>query len=153
MNILYLHIGSHKTGSTAIQKACEQHSAKDTKYINIRVSGKHLIQPRRQGRHVVCSINMDQAERLFRPQAGVSTYITSDECFFWIFDPMALQELASLLLDRFDEVRIICYLRRQESLAISHRKQVVLDFPADWFYGHAPVSLPKFEPHFSLYFD
>lgn len=156
---LHLHIGSHKTGTTAIQKACRFHlagsGAQRVHYFNIRPSGRRILKSRGKLERFHAEIDLQAASEIFLPEAGqgASRFLASDEEFFWISDPDAVSGLAALLRERFDEIRIICYLRRQDRLAISHRKQVVGGAPATRFYGISPTPLPEYQPHFDRYFD
>lgn len=77
----------------------------------------------------------------------------SSEMFFWLYDPAEIQRLGQYFHDRFDEISVIVYLRRQDKLALSHRKQVIYGAVAKDFYGLEVSALPHPKPHFDRYFD
>lgn len=85
------------------------------------------------------------------PQNG--DCIISSELLFWLDEPEQVEELARVLRARFDDICIIAYLRRQDALALSHRKQVVRGVVALQFYGAQVSALPEFQPHMMRYFD
>lgn len=158
MSTLYLHIGSHKTGSTSIQMACRHALAKRGRkgahYINIRPSGTRILRTRGLGEDFVTDINQKAAARVLQPQGRAGAiHIASDEELFWIDRPEPVARLARMLRDRFQQIRIICYLRRQDQLALAHRKQVLEGSPATRFYGVDATPLPVYRPHFQRYFD
>lgn len=166
MSELILHIGSHKTGTTSIQRACLSHLSPipgtDTniQYINIRPTGTQIIVARGSGAGFRAEIVLKLADQLFHPgetrtdQRHKTRFIASDETFFWISEPETVQRFAGMLKQRFERIRILCYLRRQDQLAVSHRKQVgEIGMPAARFYGVTCTPLPVYQPYLHRYFD
>jgi hypothetical protein len=103
-----------------------------------------------------CEIDMKTANAVFRPERtgpGPTRYITSEESLFWVSEPETVGAFAGMLRERFDRIRILAYLRRQDGLALSHRKQVIMQLPAAQFYGISTSPLPRYAPHFQRYFD
>jgi len=153
MSELFIHIGSHKTGTTSVQKACSNLlNYNSYRYLNIRPGSTRVVEDSGKLENFIAQIRLDAADRVFRPSKK-KTYITSDESFFWISEPETVHKLAKMLQERFSKITIICYLRRQDLLAISHRKQVAEGMPAARFYGVQVTPLPKYQPHFQSYFD
>ena len=160
MSTLFLHIGSHKTGTTSIQAACMSAMPRTgqggAQYIDIRHSGTNLMRYSGRLENFHARIELEIAEKVFRPQedkTAAPRAIASDEDLFWISDSAQIQEFAAMLKQRYEAITIICYLRRQDLLALSHRKQVTERGPAVRFYGLTITPLPKFLPHFHSYFD
>jgi hypothetical protein len=160
MSTLVLHIGSHKTGTTSIQHACRfalpTTGAVRCHYFNIRPSGVRVLANAGSGADFGATVDLGSADQVFRPVTGPDApdlYVTSDEEFFWIHEPDGVHRLADLLKARFETIRILCYLRRQDLLALSHRKQVLSDTPATRFYGVTATPLPEYQPHLANYFD
>jgi hypothetical protein len=165
MSTLHLHIGSHKTGTTSIQRACRRFMSRTgeggVRYIDIRPPATRVVRSSGRLESFRADIRPKAADAVFRPEAQAGpgadpsglTFVASDEDFFWISDPEPVHRLAELLRARFDEVRILCYLRRQDQLATSHRKQVMENMPAARFYGVSPTPLPVYRPHLQRYFD
>lgn len=158
MSSLFLHIGSHKTGTTSIQQACRLHLSPsgNVGYFNIRPSGTRIVHSEGVQSQFKASIDLETAERVFRPdeKKRFSSFIASDEELFWIQDPENIFSFSQILKDRFSEVTVICYLRRQDLLAVSHRKQVMAGgMPASRFYGITATPLPEYQEHLHSYFD
>jgi hypothetical protein len=160
MSTLVLHIGSHKTGTTSIQHACRfalpTTGAVRCHYFNIRPSGVRVLANAGSGADFGATVDLGSADQVFRPVTGPDApdlYVTSDEEFFWIHEPDSVHRLADLLKARFETIRILCYLRRQDLLALSHRKQVLEGAPAIRFYGVTPTPLPEYQPYLANYFD
>lgn len=156
MSELFLHIGSHKTGTTSIQRACSRLSDFDElagiKYLNLRPGGTRVVKTGGKLAEFRAKILLDAADQVFRAEAG-KRYVASDESFFWISEPETVHEFAALLQQRFSTVTVLCYLRRQDLLALSHRKQVSDGMPAAQFYGLHATPLPQYQPHFQTYFN
>lgn len=155
MSALFLHIGSHKTGTTSIQRACSHLPSGNrdgVKYLDVRPSGTQVVGISGTLENFRARILLDAADRVFRPE-GQKRLIASDESFFWISEPDTVHKLAALLHERFSSVTILCYLRRQDRLALSHRRQVSDGMPAARFYGVEATPLPRYQPHFQNYFD
>ncbi len=164
MSTLTIHIGSHKTGTTSIQKACRVHLAKggatDLRYFDVRPTGIRVVRTYGKGKDFGAEVLPEIADQVFRPeQTGKpvsenTRFFTSDEGFFWINEPETVHLLAEMLKERFASVGIVCYLRRQDRLAVSHRKQVLGDrLPASRFYGIDTGPLPTYRDHLHSYFD
>lgn len=156
MSALFLHIGSHKTGTTSIQNACSRLLRADgpgaARYVNVRPAGTRVVRIEGALAGFRAEIMLDAADQVFRPKAQ-DRIIASDESLFWISEPDTVHGFAALLRERFSSVTILCYLRRQDLLAVSHRKQVSEGMPAAQFYGLHATPLPRYQPHFQSYFD
>lgn len=154
MSELILHIGSHKTGTTSVQRACLKHLQEGASYIDIRPSGTRIIKSAGRLENFRAWIDLDTADRLFRPEPDAGRFVTSDEEFFWIHDPETVADFAGMLKQRYTAIRVLCYLRRQDLLALSHRKQMSEgDTPAARFYGVTATPLPAYGAHLHRYFD
>jgi hypothetical protein len=158
MRRLWLHIGSHKTGTSTLQRNLRQ--AKNHRalggYRYIHVKGKFqanpIVVPAGAGPDMTFTLRHDLLERLIHA-AGDGDAVLSTEMLFWLYDPAQIQALADQLYQHFDEIRVVVYLRRQEALALSHRKQVVMGVAALDFYGCQIAALPDYAPHLHRYFD
>lgn len=154
MSNLIIHIGSHKTGTTSVQRACFKHLGRGTSYINIRPTGTRIMRSTGRLDNFRAWIDLETADQLFRPGRGKARYVTSDEEFFWIHEPETVVQFAEMLKERYGTIRVLCYLRRQDLLAVSHRKQVSEgDTPAARFYGATATPLPLYGAHLHRYFD
>lgn len=161
MRRLILHIGSHKTGSTSLQKALRQGQRQKTlgpwRYLHAapRVDFNPLIQCCGMGAQMQTVMRWSFLERQLQRarERGGGSCIISTEMLFWVDDPIDIKALADRLRLEFDEIRVVVYLRRQDLLALSHRKQVVMGRAAYQFYGAQVQALPTFRPYMMRYFD
>ena len=154
MGDLILHIGSHKTGTTSIQTALRTALINEGRlspvYINLRENGR-MTNVSNEGPAFHGALRVNHAEKVLTRQKAPA--IASDEGLFWINAPADIKTLRDIVRPRFGNVRILCYLRRQDLLASSHRRQVIGKKPASRFYGICDTPLPAYQPHFQNYFD
>ncbi|SPF78698.1 hypothetical protein ALP8811_02628 [Aliiroseovarius pelagivivens] len=156
MRQLWLHIGSHKTGTSSLQRAllyAQTHNLLgDLTYAHCPKSSSinQLIRVKGAGKALKTTVDFRGLKAAF-PDKG--SYIASSEMFFWIHNPRQVRKLARVLKRQFDKIHIVAYLRRQDSLAISHRKQAVMRNAAEGFYGLQVSALPTYQQHFDRYFQ
>lgn len=158
MRRLWLHIGSHKTGTSTLQRNLRQAKNRGLlgEYDYIHVKGQFqanpIIEISGHGADMAPKIRSDLLGRLI-DAAGDGDAVLSTEMLFWCYDPAQIQSLAAQLYSQFDEIKIVVYLRRQDALALSHRKQVIMGVAALKFYGCQIGALPDYAPHLHRYFD
>lgn len=154
---LIIHIGSHKTGSTSIQKACELADAGGRAdgtfaYLNEVVNNKNIVLLKGRGDRFAARVNKRYVAPLLEPVAAVN--VISTELLFFLDDLEQVQALADLARKRFDRVRVVAYLRRQDLLVSSHRNQVANGAgPAQRFYGAEVAALPSVTAPVRAYLD
>ncbi|WP_282096429.1 hypothetical protein [Epibacterium ulvae] len=161
MRRLVLHIGTHKTGSTSLQKSLLQGQQDKTlgpwSYIHARprVDMNPLVACKGMGPQLRAQLRMPFLERRLENanQRGFEDCVISTEMLFWLHDEREIRTLAERLRQEFDDIRIVVYLRRQDLLALSHRKQVILGQTAYQFYGAQVQALPSYRPYFMRYMD
>lgn len=161
MRRLWLHIGSHKTGSTSLQIALRQGQSDKTlgrwSYLHARprVDFNPLVRCHRMGGNMYPELRWPFLERRMADadNRGHGDCILSSEMLFWLMNPKDIQALHTRLHEHFDEIQVVAYLRRQDKLALSHRKQVVMGRAAYQFYGAQLQALPVYRPHMMRYFD
>ena len=163
MRRLWLHIGSHKTGTTTVQ---------DTFLFN-----KSLLQSRGLAfvhgtteshlHQFVASIDpkslLPSGYALNNPAAFAAhlargpadEVFGSSENFSFFFTQKAIDDLAIALLAHFDDIRILAYIRRQDRHAISHHQEGARPerLPEGMLWGHALTALPEAAEHQRLYLD
>lgn len=154
MRHLWLHIGAHKTGTTSLQRAlaAPENSASLHGWTNlagVHSKGSHLVKTFGAGKNFQTRLQLDVLEGRI-PESG--NCILSTEGLFWIDDAAQIVALREFLSKHFDDIRVAAYLRRQDLLALAHRKQVVHGLPAKHFYGVQVQSLPAYRPHMMRYF-
>lgn len=161
MRRLVLHIGSHKTGTTTLQSALlrgkRQGLLGNWSYLHAaqRVDFNTLVGTKGMGAGLHTVLKWPFFDRRMKHAASqnMQDVVISTEMLFWLNDMAQITALAARLRQEFDEIRIVAYLRRQDQLALSHRKQVVMGRAAYQFYGAQLQALPCYAPHMLRYFD
>lgn len=160
---LWLHIGSHKTGTTTVQDTFVANKTLLEKRGLSVVHGSReahlheylsIIEPEAflpQGYAVSHPVNF--AEHL--SGAPCDTVFGSSENFAFIFQQSLIDRLAEAVRARFDEVRILTYLRRQDRHAVSHHLEGARAErqPEAELWGQALTALPAPGPQHRLYLD
>lgn len=160
---LYIHIGSHKTATTSIQRALYENrvalkkrgidffcttpqgarnpTGNSSSWINF--DSKNLIHS---------AIHEELADKLADTGRNV---LISTEYFSWIFGKDPIRTLHEKLGRYFTEFTVICYLRRQDRQLVSHYQQAsrAYNTPAYWFFGSENRAMPTYQPHFDCYLD
>jgi hypothetical protein len=145
---LTLHIGTNKTGTSSIQSFLHRNRERlaESGWLYPRSLGRtrHArfgmwIRPdnelesafhdRRPGTRAFMDVSQLRDEvpsRLLEEcsQTGLTRVLISDEALFGSSEP-ALQRLRGFTAEKASEVRVVCYLRRQDDLLVSHYQQVV----------------------------
>lgn len=161
-NTLYIHIGSHKTGTTALQHSlfkqrqqlidngitffCQQpDKMPDKGNSNAWISIE-------QAPSFNASIKAKLTDEL-KKLSG--TVLVSSEFFSWVFTQESVAKFYHALSTHFTCIKVIVYLRRQDQQAISHHQEGSKSntAPAHWFYGHSPTALPAQGKHLQHYLN
>ena len=153
---LYLHIGSHKTGTTSIQKYLAQNRDALLKHgYFYPVSSTHVNLGSVLGRtNFPDEMDTEAEASRFQRIKQVAKLITeqnsphviaSTEGFSYLFDRPVIEAYHRLLAPEFSTIKVITYLRRQDLFAISHHQEGAKpqDKPAAKLHGHSPTALPE----------
>jgi len=167
---LYIHIGSHKTGTTSIQNALLSHKS------YLLENGITLFHEHPKGGfrkianvHPWMSTNIDAflkddksmviqgvKPRFFEKvvSSGKNVLISS-ESFSYFFDKNSIQKLVEQFYKNFDVIKVLVYIRRQDSHVISHHQQGSKspNLGAAKLYGNRPRALPVYEKKMDYYLD
>lgn len=139
INTLFIHAGSHKTGSTSIQRflRINQDALRDD---GIAVPGlKGVLKPTADlTDYGLFPKAFESLSRVRQPIAVISR-----ENFSWVDSIEKLMELRDVLYKHAHKVKVIFYLRRQDSLAISQKQEGTKWFDCSVAYGHEPTALPS----------
>jgi len=171
MKKLFLHIGSHKTGSTSIQAACTLNKKvlhqqgfyffDKTPAGNVIESGNTsswIPSDKSVHENIYNGIGLfvNQIEKLANKlnESHYNNVIMSAENFSWIFNAKHLKDLSNEL-SKFFDVRVISYIRRQDKLLMSHFQQASKspNLPAYAYYKGGCLSLPYSREHYDEYLD
>jgi len=167
--ILYMHIGSHKTGTSSIQRTLvknkellTQHgyvffhrapSGIENKYGNSSGWVEHKPSDMKTG----IGAKVSKKNELFSQLGKLSAnkVIISAENFSWFFLEKEVYEIKKQVFKFFDEVKIIVYLRRQDKQVISHHQQgsKKYKYPSHSYYGGDSLSIPKSRKNYDEYLD
>jgi len=151
---LYLHIGAHKTGSSAIQIAC--HNNLDA----LRAQGWDFAfepgQPLNwgqcfrygpQGPDVRFKFDpkwMTQLRNRLSPTDAHTVILSMEDLFF--LDGVDIENFCAMIADLFDEVHVVAYLRRQDELANSQKAQSAKTVQSARLFGLEADPLPSLTP-------
>lgn len=159
---LYLHIGNHKTGTTSVQRAlCAKRAELAREGISYfsrflsrseRKSINRWVVTSGSGADMQGAVHSGLAARL---AAAGQRVVASGESFSWLFSPAEISGLQSELARRFDEIKIICYVRRQDEQLLSLHQQGATGSNTDIarFFGNESTALPHYRQYFDLYLD
>lgn len=163
MRRLFLHIGAHKTGTTALQQNLHQNRVLlgvcGVSYVSSPTAG-HLhpyLGPVANGRLLPDGFMvLDPDGLVSRMQmADRDLVVASSENFSFFFHKAPVEALEQLLRPLFDEITIVSYLRRQDRHAVSHHQEGAKPHrqAEGDLWGHAPTALPEPSPQQDLYLD
>lgn len=160
---LWLHVGSHKTGTSSLQVTFRANEA----LLHERGLGIARSVPWPHVHPMLCYVNPRQimpegfktanpaAFAAFLASTPMNTVFASSENFAFFFQQAVIDDLAAALKQKFDEIRILVYLRRQDRHAVSHHQEGAKpDRPPEGaLWGHGLRALPDPSPLHRLYLD
>jgi|APEBP8051073058_1049385.scaffolds.fasta_scaffold00891_4 hypothetical protein len=155
MRTIWIHIGSHKTGTTTLQSALKAAGRKDAlqgmSYCHPvgKINSNALIDVTGKGEDMRWTLNPLILKRRI-PEEG--DCIISAERLFWLDDQAEIARIAKILRRRFDRIMVVAYLRRQDLLAVSFRKTTVATQVGRRFFGDRIGAFPEYQPHMDRYF-
>jgi len=152
LDTIYLHIGSHKTGTSSIQSFLRNNvdiliKKYDLTYYTPAIWPLKFIE-----RKPDVDLRLDG----FNSLKGIKTnrVIISHENYSWLSNAEDLKALHNKLMNYAESVKIIVYLRRQDSLAISQKQEGTKWLDNSVAYGHEISALPtKLTSYASHYLD
>ena len=160
---LWLHIGSHKTGTSSLQVTLRANEAlllgrglgvaRSAPWPHVHPFLVHVT-PRQIMPDGFQTADPADFARFLADTAG-DNVIASSENFAYFFRQSAVDDLAAALKPQFDEVRILTYLRRQDRHAVSHHQEGAKHDRAaeSALWGHGLNALPDPSPLHRLYLD
>lgn len=156
MRRLWLHIGSHKTGTTTLQSSLRAAQRRGTlgnwTYVHApkAVNLNKAVAFRGEGAELIWRIKPAVLQGYIPPSGDC---IISAERFFWLNRKRDIAKLFLVLSAHFQEIKVVCYLRRQESLALSFRKTAISTVLGRSFFGDGISALPIYRPYMDRYFN
>tara|TARA_Y100000780_G_scaffold119253_1_gene107538 strand:- start:10438 stop:11511 length:1074 start_codon:yes stop_codon:yes gene_type:complete len=160
---LILHIGLHKTGTTAIQKhliSVENRLNQQGWYLfRERKDGKQSnvgnintwVEFEGSGENFLAVVDNGLYDALEKTSGNI---IASCEEMSWLNDKQ-IKRLEQRLSETFSDIKIICYVRRQDEHFISHYKQG-FRYPhssARMFYSFSDPLTPLWQNYYRNYLD
>ena len=177
--VLFLHIGTGKTGTTALQTFCSINTT------HFHRQGYHYLQSPKWGdnSHHLLGFALWGSQKLDLPNIpevsleeilsqieqevlstseNINKFIISSELLFEIISTPKVDPLIKLINKLFDEVKIICYLRRQDNhlqslyqqwIKTGHTKvkgKSIHEFIADYKIGMYSEKLEPWRKQFGL---
>ena len=163
MRRLFLHIGSHKTGTTSVQETFHANKATLLQRGLAVAEGDRLPNLHQFFDYVDPGAILPRGFKAQNPAKLAEVLAAepadqvfgSSENFSFFFHQASVDALAKALKARFDDIRIIVYLRRQDRHAISHHQEGARPErkPEGLLWGHALTALPEPAPQQRLYLD
>jgi len=167
MRRLYLHIGFHKTGSSRLQSVLRQNRSR------LAEAGYLVPEPLRASRpqHGLAWLCEQPRDAIPRPQrrrfrAQVEHLLSqfrnthlpfgvlSSENLAWLGDVAAVRRVARLLHPVAEEVVLVCAIRRQDELAVSHHQQGLRGWQRAYdYYGGAGAPMGRLPRQSWRYLD
>lgn len=167
MTDLVLHIGAHKTGTSSIQRSL---------WINRDALGEERVMffcadpftdkysgnisfgfdhSRIENGDVRIRLRLYEAldQCLKEKTSKADMVVISSECFFWLANEHSISQLAKRLFKRFENIRVILYLRRQDRHALSHYQQALRTDAERLFFEHKRYPLPVLNSRVFQYLD
>ena len=149
---LILHIGAHKTGTTAVQEYLFAKSGllEERGWFLAHITGKPLnwghmfrvvLGPRQKGETIFPANPLIQATLLEAIDATPLDVILSSEDLFFL-NAEGIADFAPALRQRFDDITVVAYLRRQDKMALSQWLQGGRTIQSAMVFGG---SLPPFD--------
>ncbi len=153
---LFLHIGAHKTGTSAIQRACLA-ARRGLRRQGWQVAeqpkgppnwGNGFEMSSDSGRITITAPTL--AAIRARLAGGTQNAVLSAEDLFFLEED-EIARFAGAVCGGFDRVRILAYLRRQDELAVSQKAQAAKSIKAGDFFGLDHDRLPALTPMVRAY--
>lgn len=174
MKTLYLHVGSHKTGTSSIQRSLKLNE-KLLKNNGLYFLSEHPDGTRSSGNSAKwfkadndneiynslasnrsASISDSKLQFLCNKLSQFNaSVIVSSEYLSWLFSVDEIDKIRKILEPCFDSIKIIIYVRRQDKLIISHHQQSSkkAGLLSGAFYGNTLSAIPEKKEGFREYLD
>lgn len=157
---LVLHIGAHKTGSSAIQSFLKQNretlESEGWSYCTLPgrpLNWGFLFDVAKRDEGAAFSLLPEVFARLLAQiDAGTGNVILSIEDLFFL-DSANIAIFTSAMTKRFAAIRVITYLRRQDQMAMSHWAQGAKTIQSALIFGKQDYPLPALTPAVRDYLD
>ena len=172
MTNLYLHIGSHKTGTSALQQFLYKnrqilgplglHDLRVTPSESMNNGGIIGVPYGYERDNFISEgalISRRAAPRIIRAvsqkcysKADLG-FVFSSENFSWVFQEEEIQKFIDALSGYFLNIQVVFYCRRQDKMLRAHHRQGVIDPLPRLFYGTEMGPDITFQDHFDKYLD
>ncbi|RPH22345.1 MAG: hypothetical protein CBB67_002495 [Alteromonadaceae bacterium TMED7] len=161
---LILHIGCHKTGTTAIQQYLmrNQESLNEIGWHSFFIRPDGTPSPRGnaniwvdfQGKGEEFSATVNKALYKALSKQNCNTILSMEE-LSWLDNKEQIAELQGELSKIFSNIQVVCYVRRQDQHLLSHYQQSFKGphSSARSFYGSELCIMPKYKAHFDKYLN
>lgn len=138
---IILHIGSHKTGTTSIQRFMRKNSDYFLKKGVATAIHLGKIKTPNVSKTVGVILDRQSIETLNKTDA--ETLVVSSEAYSWLNEQKYINEFVNELKKYAAEVSVIVYFRRQDKQAISHKQEGTKWGACSEAFGHDLKALPN----------
>lgn len=166
MSTIYLHIGSHKTGTSSVQRNLDFSREYIEKhgyfFFNYGVNGERGSnncsswfdhKGLKSGYGATLRDGFFDHVKSKASGKGFDNVVVSSECFSWIFDENVISGIADAVGANFDNVKVVSYIRRQDMHAVSHYQQRVKTDAERLFFEGGNGALPDVCDKLNLYLN
>jgi len=157
---LILHIGGHKTGSTSIQTYLAENELHLNKhgykfvYLDNQINLSSCIGwGQKDGAPFFYIADKQYIKLLDMLRGQPGNVILSCEDLFFLTQSIEIEKFVDGVSAFFDEISVIVYLRRQDSMAISNKAQGAKSGQSGIVFGHSNHPLPELSSAVLDYLD
>ncbi|USD20609.1 hypothetical protein [Microbulbifer variabilis] len=162
MRTLFLHIGFHKTGSSALQLALKQStkllSSKGIEFLSLgkKGSSSRTVDFQKKNGRMSYRLNRRLSD-LLASSRGDNVVVSAEHlCFLHTFED--IDSLYKECRRFFDRCQVVVYLRRQDLQAFSFKRQAARAAapdvsPSSLLFGHCEGAFPHLNTDLMVYFD
>jgi len=152
LETIYLHIGSHKTGTSSIQCFLEKNRESLIENYSLTYYKPDIWPLKFIGGKPDINLQLDGFDSLKQVQTNFA--IISHENYSWLTSIEDIARLYTKLSMYAKSIKIILYLRRQDSLAISQKQEGTKWMDNSIAFGHNISALPvELNSYASMYLD
>lgn len=147
MSTVYLHIGLHKTGTSSIQRFLDLNNELLKAHEDLVYFKPDPWPLPFKGEKPSINLQLNGFEEL--KNIKNQKIVISHENYSWMFEEKQIKKLSDRIKKFCSQLKIILYIRRQDSLSISQKQEGTKWLDNSVAYGHSEGALPSKLNYFS----